>query len=200
MFTGIIEALGKVERIENEGTNIHFTLKNPFVGELKIDQSIAHDGCCLTVDKLEEMTYRVTAIQETLEKTNLSKWAVGTEVNLERCTVVGGRLDGHIVQGHIDQVGRVKSIQNLEGSHLITIEYKENLNFTTVEQGSISLNGISLTVARNAQNEFSVAIIPYTWENTNLRNLNVGDEVNLEFDIIGKYVAKLIRNANENHH
>lgn len=195
MFTGIIEALGRVEKIEKEETNVHFTLSCPFVEELKIDQSVAHNGCCLTVDRLENNTYRVTAIQETLLKTNLGKWEVGTEVNLERCVQMNARLDGHIVQGHIDQIGLVKSIENKEGSHYITIEYDDIQGFTTVAQGSIAVNGISLTVASSGENAFSVAIIPYTWEHTNLRNLKVGDEVNLEFDIIGKYVAKLLQKS-----
>lgn len=192
MFTGIIEAIGKVENIEKTGTNIHFTMSCPFTDELKIDQSLAHNGCCLTIDKLENQKYRVTAIQETLEKTNLGNWEIGTEVNLERCVLMNGRLDGHIVQGHIDQIGLVKSIENLNGSHLITIEYSESKSFTTVPQGSITLDGISLTVAHSGENKFSVAIIPYTWEHTNLKNLEIGSKVNLEFDIIGKYVAKLL--------
>lgn len=195
MFTGIVEALGKVENIEKNGQNIHFTMSCPFVEELKIDQSLAHNGCCLTVDKLENQQYRVTAIAETLEKTNLSEWQVGTYVNLERCTLVGGRLDGHIVQGHIDQIGVVKSIEDRQGSNYITIGYEEKNNFTTVAQGSITVNGISLTVAFSGENEFAVAIIPYTWEHTNMKDTKVGDKVNLEFDIIGKYVAKLMQKS-----
>lgn len=193
MFTGIIESLGKVVKLEKNETNIHFTMSCDFVEELKIDQSIAHDGCCLTVDKLEQGYYRVTAIQETLEKTNLKSWKVGTEVNLERCVQINARLDGHIVQGHIDQIGEVKSIENKNGSYYITISYEDINSFTTVAQGSITVNGISLTVAYSGNNEFAVAIIPYTWENTNLKNLKAGDKVNLEFDIIGKYVAKLMQ-------
>lgn len=195
MFTGIIEALGKVENIEKNGTNIHFTMSCPFTQDLKIDQSLAHDGCCLTVDKIENGNYRVTAINETLEKTNLSSWKVGTEVNLERCVQMNARLDGHIVQGHIDQTGKVKSIENKNGSHYITIQYEDINAFTTVAQGSITVNGISLTVAHSGENEFGVAIIPYTWENTNLKNLKENDKVNLEFDIIGKYVAKLMKKS-----
>lgn len=193
MFTGIIESLGKVVKLEKNETNIHFTMSCDFVEELKIDQSVAHDGCCLTVDKLEQGYYRVTAIQETLEKTNLKSWEVGTEVNLERCVQINARLDGHIVQGHVDQIGEVKSIENKNGSYYITICYEDINSFTTVAQGSITVNGISLTVAYSGNNEFAVAIIPYTWENTNLKNLKVGDKVNLEFDIIGKYVAKLMQ-------
>ena len=195
MFTGIIEIIGKVENIEKTGTNIHFTMSCPFTNELKIDQSLAHNGCCLTIDQLENNQYRVTAIQETIEKTNLGDWKIGTEVNLERCVLMNGRLDGHIVQGHIDQVGHIKSIENQNGSYLITVGYTESKNFTTVPQGSITLDGISLTVAHSGENEFSVAIIPYTWEHTNLKNLNVGSRVNLEFDIIGKYVAKLLHQS-----
>ena len=193
MFTGIIEALGRVEIIKKEGTNIHYTLSSSFVDELKIDQSISHDGCCLTVDELKGNQYRVTAILETLNKTSLGYWKVGTEVNLERCVQMNARLDGHIVQGHVDEVGEIKSIEDKGGSFYITISYEGKNNFTTVAQGSIAVNGISLTVAYSGETEFAVAIIPYTWENTNLRNLKVGDKVNLEFDIIGKYVAKLLK-------
>lgn len=191
MFTGIIEATGKVEAIEKYGTNVRFTMSCPFTHELKIDQSIAHNGCCLTVEGLSEGRYSVVAIQETLDKTNLGQWQVGTEVNLERCTILNARLDGHIVQGHIDQTGTVALIENKDGSYHIHIRYDEQ-DFTTVAQGSITLNGISLTVAQSGVGEFAVAIIPYTWENTNLKDLKIGDKVNLEFDIIGKYVAKLL--------
>ncbi len=193
MFTGIIEATGRVENIEKEGTNILFTMGCPFTKELKIDQSVSHDGCCLTVYDIENQQYKIAAIHETLEKTNLGNWEIGTEVNLERCVLMNGRLDGHIVQGHVDQTGVVKSIENKNGSHLITIEHSEKDGFVTVPQGSIAVNGISLTVAYSGENEFSVAIIPYTWEHTNLKHLSAGDRVNLEFDVIGKYIAKLIR-------
>ena len=193
MFTGIIEATGRVENIEKEGTNILFTMSCPFTKELKIDQSISHDGCCLTVYDIENQQYKIAAIHETLEKTNLGNWKIGTEVNLERCVLMNGRLDGHIVQGHVDQTGVVKSIENKNGSHLITIEHSEKDRFVTVPQGSIAVNGISLTVAYSGEDEFSVAIIPYTWEHTNLKHLSTGDRVNLEFDVIGKYIAKLIR-------
>ena len=165
----------------------------PFTDELKIDQSLSHNGCCLTIEKIENQRYGVTAIQETLEKTNLGSWKIGTKVNLERCVLMNGRLDGHIVQGHVDQTGTIKSIENLNGSHYITITYTEKDGFTTVPQGSITVDGISLTVAHSGENEFSVAIIPYTWEHTNLKNLEIGSRVNLEFDIIGKYVAKLMK-------
>ena len=193
MFTGIIEATGRVENIEKEGANILFTMSSPFTKELKIDQSVSHDGCCLTVYDIDNQQYKIAAIHETLEKTNLGNWEIGTEVNLERCVLMNGRLDGHIVQGHVDQTGVVKSIENKNGSHLITIEHSEKDGFVTIPQGSIAVNGISLTVAHSGENEFSVAIIPYTWEHTNLKHLSAGDRVNLEFDVIGKYIAKLIR-------
>lgn len=193
MFTGIIEATGVVEKMERQESNIEFTLSCPFTQELKIDQSLAHNGCCLTVVKIEGDQYTVTAINETLEKTNLGSWEVGSVVNLERCMVMNGRLDGHIVQGHVDKTGEVFAIENKDGSYYITIRYEEGGAFTTVPQGSITVNGISLTVANSADNQFSVAIIPYTWEHTNMRNIKVGDKVNLEFDIIGKYVAKLMK-------
>ena len=193
MFTGIVEATATVENIETMGTSVHFTMSCPFTDELKIDQSLSHNGCCLTIEKIENQRYGVTAIQETLEKTNLGSWKIGTKVNLERCVLMNGRLDGHIVQGHVDQTGTIKSIENLNGSHYITITYTEKDGFTTVPQGSITVDGISLTVAHSGENEFSVAIIPYTWEHTNLKNLEIGSRVNLEFDIIGKYVAKLMK-------
>lgn len=193
MFTGIIEAVGVVENIQNDGGNIHFTLSCPFNQELKVDQSLAHNGCCLTVVEVKEDQYKVTAINETLEKTNLGAWEKGTVVNLERCMMMNGRLDGHIVQGHVDHTGFVKSIENKDGSFLVTIEYDaSNSDFVTVPQGSITVNGISLTVAKSDENAFSVAIIPYTWEFTNMQYLKIGDQVNLEFDIIGKYVSKLM--------
>ena len=193
MFTGIVEATATVENIETMGTSVHFTMSCPFTDELKIDQSLSHNGCCLTIEKIENQRYGVTAIQETLEKTNLGNWKIGMEVNIERCVLMNGRLDGHIVQGHVDQTGTIKSIENLNGSHYITITYTEKDGFTTVPQGSITVDGISLTVAHSGENEFSVAIIPYTWEHTNLKNLEIGSKVNLEFDIIGKYVAKLMK-------
>ncbi len=199
MFTGIIEAVGVIEEIQGNGSNIDFTLSCPFTDELKIDQSLAHNGCCLTVVKTEGHQYIVTAIQETLEKTNLGKWQVGTVVNLERCMKMDGRLDGHIVQGHVDKTGEVLSIENKDGSYYITISYDNaDGSFVTVPQGSITVNGISLTVAHSADSQFSVAIIPYTWEFTNMKHLKTGDKVNLEFDIIGKYIAKLINKQNVN--
>lgn len=198
MFTGIIEAVGIIEKIEENGSNIDFTLTCPFTSELKIDQSLAHNGCCLTVVKIEGDQYVVTAIHETLEKTNLGKWEQGTVVNLERCMKMDGRLDGHIVQGHVDKTGEVVNIENKDGSYFITISYDNNGGFVTVPQGSITVNGISLTVAKSEDHQFSVAIIPYTWEFTNMQYLRKGDKVNLEFDIIGKYIARLINKQNVN--
>ena len=192
MFTGIIEAMGRVEEIEKKGTNINFVLSSPFTSELKIDQSVAHNGCCLTIVDIAGDRYTVNAIDETLEKTNLGSWQVGSLINLERCMQMGGRLDGHIVQGHIDRTGVVEGIENKDGSYFVSISYDESREYTTVPQGSITVNGVSLTVAQTGSHSFSVALIPYTWEHTNLHLLKIGDSVNLEFDIIGKYVAKLM--------
>lgn len=191
MFTGIIEQLGTIKSIEKEGENIHFTLVAEFTQELKIDQSVAHNGCCLTVVQLDENQYTVTAIQETLIKTNLSEWKVGTKVNLERCMVMNGRLDGHIVQGHVDTTAKCIGIENKDGSWKFTFDYSSN--DVTVEKGSITINGTSLTVVDSKENQFSVHIIPYTYEFTNFHQLEIGSTVNLEFDIIGKYVAKMMR-------
>lgn len=190
MFTGIIEQLGVVKHIEHEGENVHFTMSAPFTNELKIDQSVAHNGCCLTVVKIDGDDYTVTAIQETMQKTNLGDWNVGTKVNLERCMVMNGRLDGHIVQGHVDTTAVCASIEDQDGSWKYTFRYTTNQ--VTVEKGSATINGTSLTVVDSKDNEFSVCIIPYTYEYTNFHTLKIGDKVNLEFDIIGKYVAKLM--------
>ncbi|MBK0402926.1 riboflavin synthase [Adhaeribacter sp. BT258] len=193
MFTGIIETLGTVKNIRTEGTNKHFTLTAPFVQELKIDQSVAHNGVCLTVVAIENDTYTVTAIDETLQKTNLSFLAENDTVNLERCMPATGRFDGHIVQGHVDQTAICKSIEDQNGSWVFTFEYDVSQGNITVEKGSVCVNGISLTVVNSKENVFSVAIIPYTFEHTNLHTIKVGDTVNLEFDIIGKYIARILK-------
>ncbi|MDX1446825.1 riboflavin synthase [Lishizhenia sp.] len=190
MFTGIVEALGEVKKIEHEGENVHFTLSCPFTSELKIDQSLAHNGCCLTVVAIDGNQYVVTAIKETLEKTNLGELKEGSEVNLERCMQMNGRLDGHIVQGHVDTTAECLSIEDQDGSWMFTFQY--NSDDLTVEKGSVTVNGVSLTVVNSKQNEFSVCIIPYTLEHTSFKNIKVGDTANLEFDIIGKYVAKMM--------
>lgn len=192
MFTGIIEGLGEVKAIQKEGENIHFTIEGPFTHELQIDQSVAHNGCCLTVVEINNNEYVVTAILETLNKTNLGDWTVGTKVNLERCMVMNGRLDGHIVQGHVDTTAKLIDIEDQDGSWRFTFQY--NSDDITVEKGSVTVNGTSLTVVDSKENEFSVHIIPYTYEHTNFHMLKIGDRINLEFDIIGKYVAKLMKN------
>jgi len=191
MFTGIIEQLGTVTKIVKDEENIHFTLSTEFVNELKIDQSVAHNGCCLTVVELDSNEYTVTAILETLKKTNLSEWSVGTKVNLERCMIMNGRLDGHIVQGHVDSTAKCIAIDNQNGSWKFTFVYQGS--DVTVEKGSVTINGTSLTVVDSKEKQFSVHIIPYTFEYTNFHQLEVGQTVNLEFDIIGKYVAKMMQ-------
>lgn len=190
MFTGIIEQLGQVKDIKKEGENIHFTIHSNFTNELKIDQSVAHNGACLTVVEIKEDEYVVTAIHETLEKTNLGEWKTGTKVNLERCMIMNGRLDGHIVQGHVDTTAICIGIEDQKGSWKYTFRYTSNQ--ITVEKGSVTVNGVSLTVVDSKEQEFSVCIIPYTFEHTNFHQLNIGDKINLEFDIIGKYVAKMM--------
>jgi riboflavin synthase len=190
MFIGIIEQLGVVTAVRREASNVHFTLEAAFTHELKIDQSVAHNGCCLTVVDIQGTSYTVTAIQETLDKTNLGTWQEGTKVNLERCMLMNGRLDGHIVQGHVDTTAECISIEDQQGSWKYTFRYTTDQ--VTVEKGSVTVNGTSLTVVDSKAHEFSVCIIPYTFEHTNFHTLRVGDTVNLEFDIIGKYVAKLI--------
>lgn len=188
MFTGIIEQIGEVRNITKEEQNVHFTIQADFTNELKVDQSVAHNGCCLTVVSISENQYVVTAIHETLLKTNLGSWKIGTQVNLERCLQYNGRLDGHIVQGHVDTTAMCTSIEDQEGSWKYTFEYKTD--DLTVEKGSIAINGTSLTVVDSEKGFFSVCIIPYTFEHTNFKDLKIGDHVNLEFDILGKYVAK----------
>ena len=191
MFTGIIESLGEVVNIKNEGTNVHFTVKSDFTQELKIDQSVAHNGVCLTVVSLNKDKYVVTAIQETLQKTNLNSLTVNDLVNLERGMKLGDRLDGHIVQGHVDQTGKCIAIKEENGSWIFTFQYDETLGNITIEKGSITVNGTSLTVVNSKTNSFSVAIIPYTYENTIFKHIKIDDLINLEFDVIGKYVARL---------
>lgn len=190
MFSGIIEALGRVEGIVKEGSNVHFQISGPFTQELKIDQSVAHNGACLTVVKIEGHNYTVTAIDETLKKTNLGELKVGSIVNLERCIQLGDRIDGHMVQGHVDTTARCIERRDNDGSWEFAFEYAANKEHVTVPKGSITVNGVSLTVVKSEIQTFSVAIIPYTYENTNFHKLQVGDTVNLEFDIIGKYVAR----------
>lgn len=192
MFTGIIETLGKVIEINKNLSNIDFLIASDLAGELKIDQSVAHNGVCLTVVNIGDNTHTVTAISETLQKSNLGELQIGDTINLERCMLMNARLDGHLVQGHVDTTAICTEVLETDGSWLYTFEYEKDDRHQTVEKGSICVNGISLTVVNSMQNKFSVAIIPYTYENTNLKYIMVGDIVNLEFDIIGKYVAKLM--------
>ncbi len=192
MFTGIIETLGKVEKLEKEGGNLHLTVSSNITSELKIDQSVAHNGVCLTVVALEGQQYTVTAIEETLNKTNLGELAMGDAINLERAMVLGARLDGHIVQGHVDQTAICTSISEQDGSWVFGFEYDSKLNNVTIEKGSITVDGVSLTVVDSKKDSFSVAIIPYTYEQTRFHTYKVGSTVNLEFDVIGKYVARLL--------
>ena len=191
MFTGIIETLGIVKDIVKEEENLHLTITSSITNELKIDQSVAHNGVCLTVVGIENESYTVTAIKETIDKTNVGDWKINDIVNLERAMKLGDRLDGHIVQGHVDQVGLCKSVEETDGSWKFTFEYDAALNNITIEKGSITVNGVSLTVVNSKINEFSVAIIPYTFEHTNFKSFKIGTKINLEFDVIGKYVAKL---------
>ena len=191
MFTGIIEDLGVVESLEQEQTNLHLTIKSILASALKIDQSVSHNGVCLTVVDLTPSTYTVTAIKETLDKTNLNGLKIGDVVNLERGLKLGARLDGHMVQGHVDQVGECIGIETQDGSWVYSFEYDEALGNVTIEKGSVTVNGVSLTVVNSKNNGFSVAIIPYTYEHTNFHTFEVGTVVNLEFDVIGKYVTRL---------
>lgn len=194
MFTGIVEGVGKLIKAEKEQSNLHLWIEADFCDELKIDQSVAHNGVCLTVVDFKDGLYKVTAIEETLRKTNFNTLKNGDLINLERCLQYNGRIDGHIVQGHVDQTGKVVSIENQNGSFFVTVEYDEvSSGNVTVEKGSICLNGISLTVVDSKVGQFSVAIIPYTWEFTNLNQVKVGDTMNLEFDILGKYVKRLFQ-------
>jgi len=199
MFSGIVEEAGKVVAINRDQENYHFTLTCSFVNELKIDQSLSHNGVCLTVVEInrEKKTYTVTAIKETIQKTNLGFWEVGSEVNLERSMMMNGRLDGHIVQGHVDQTAMCKNIEEADGSWYFTFEYeidkeKAKQGYMTVEKGSVTVNGVSLTVVNSKENSFQVAIIPFTYEHTNFHTFKIGSIVNIEFDIIGKYLSKLL--------
>jgi len=191
MFTGIIETVGKIEQLVHDEGNLHLEIGNPLSNELQIDQSVSHNGICLTVVEIKEQSYVVTAIQETLDKTNLKNVKIGSLINLERAMKLGDRLDGHIVQGHVDGTAVCTNIRDANGSWVFTFKYNIP-EFSTVEKGSITVNGVSLTVVDSKKDSFSVAIIPYTYENTNFHQLKEGDQVNLEFDIIGKYVKNLM--------
>jgi riboflavin synthase len=193
MFTGIIESLGIVKNIVQEGENYHITIESDFTKELKIDQSVAHDGVCLTTVHVSGNEYTVTAIKETLDKSNFKFLEIGKTINLERAMILGARLDGHIVQGHVDQTAICTGVSEEDGSWFFDFEYDTTLNNITIEKGSITINGVSLTVVNSKENTFSVAIIPYTFEHTNFHTFKKGTVVNLEFDVIGKYVAKLLK-------
>ena len=190
MFTGIIEQLAEVVALKKEGGNLHISLKSTITSELKIDQSVAHNGVCLTVIGIDGDNYTITAIKETLEKSNLGLLEVGSKLNLERCLQMDGRFDGHMVQGHVDQRAKCTEIKEENGSHLFTFEHKQSDNIT-VEKGSVCVNGVSLTVVKSKETSFSVAIIPYTFEHTNFQNIAIGNTVNIEFDILEKYIAKM---------
>lgn len=190
MFTGIIEALGKVKSVTKDRSNIHFEMESAISAELKIDQSVSHNGVCLTVVEIGADWHRVTAVDETLRRTNLGDWQPGTLVNLERCLPMGGRLDGHIVQGHVDELVECVEVTETGGSWKYTFRFRPEQAGLLVDKGSVCLNGVSLTVVSPGNDSFSVAIIPYTWEHTNFKTLQVGDRVNIEFDILGKYVAR----------
>ena len=191
MFTGIIENMADVVDVKPNKNNLDILFKSDLLFELKVDQSISHNGVCLTVADISNETYLVNVVKETIDKSNFNSIRVGDMVNVERSMMLNDRLDGHIVQGHVDQIAECLSIDEQGGSYVMTFKYKKSENIT-VEKGSICVNGISLTVCNSQENTFSVAIIPYTWDNTNLKNINVGDTVNLEFDIVGKYIAKLL--------
>tara|TARA_B100001175_G_C19496598_1_gene635695 strand:- start:1509 stop:2153 length:645 start_codon:yes stop_codon:yes gene_type:complete len=191
MFTGIIETLAVISKLEKDKGNLTITLKTKLASEFKIDQSVSHNGICLTVVHVLRDQYTVTAIEETIEKSTIGSWRVGDIINLERAMKIGDRLDGHMIQGHVDQVGECSQVLEKNGSWMFTIQYAKSNN-VTVEKGSIAINGISLTVVNSNENSFSVAIIPYTYEYTNFKNLKIGDCVNLEFDILGKYLAKML--------
>ncbi|MBK8845663.1 MAG: riboflavin synthase [Bacteroidetes bacterium] len=193
MFTGIVENIGKVVALRSEQSNLHITIESSFTDELKIDQSIAHNGACLTVVEIIGAQYGVTAIDETLKKTNLGLLQIGDIINLERCLLANARIDGHIVQGHVDTTASVTKVENMQGSWNFFFEYPPQPEYLTVSKGSICVNGVSLTVVDSGINTFSVSIIPYTFENTGFKFLKEGDMVNIEFDILGKYIAKLYK-------
>lgn len=202
MFTGIIEFLGEVKAIRKEGSNIHFDIQAPFSDPIQVDQSIAHDGVCLTVTAIQHQSpekgasYSVTAVEETLDKTSLGTWAVGRSINLERCMKIGDRLDGHFVQGHVDTVGQVLEIQQREGSWIYNIGFPQKYAQLLVDKGSICVNGVSLTVIDALQDRFTLTIIPFTYEHTSFQHLQTGDRVNLEFDILGKYILRMLESRN----
>ncbi|HRZ31539.1 MAG TPA: riboflavin synthase [Flavobacterium sp.] len=191
MFTGIIETLGIIKDIQREGNNLHVSVSSSITSELKIDQSLAHNGICLTVVAIKNDVYKVTAIKETIDKTTIGNWKIGDLINLERAMKLDARLDGHLVQGHVDQIGVCNAVKESNGSWYFTFEYDSKPNNITIEKGSITVNGVSLTVVNSKQKEFSVAVIPYTFEHTNFQTFKVGTKINLEFDVIGKYVAQL---------
>ncbi|NND61834.1 MAG: riboflavin synthase [Flavobacteriaceae bacterium] len=191
MFTGIIESIGEIVELKEEGENLHIRVKSELSPELKVDQSVSHNGVCLTVVEVNEDNYVVTAISETLDKSNLGKLRLHSKVNLERAMKLGDRLDGHIVQGHVDQTGVCSEIENKDGSWIFTFNYSNSFGNITIEKGSITVNGVSLTVVNSKSESFSVAIIPYTYDNTNFHSLKKGDTVNLEFDVVGKYLKRL---------
>jgi riboflavin synthase len=196
MFTGIIEATGTLELITAEGSNLHLEISSPISHELKVDQSVAHNGICLTVTETSAGKHQVTAVNETIAKTSISRWVPGMRINLERCMQVNARLDGHLVQGHVDTTGVVKSVVSLQGSHEIVIDYlRPEFSGLLVLHGSVCVNGISLTVAALDETHFKLAIIPYTWEHTDCKNLKAGDSVNIEFDILGKYILRNLKLA-----
>jgi len=190
MFTGIIEQLAKIVSLKSEGENLYISCKSAITQEMKIDQSVAHNGVCLTVVNIKDEVYTVTAIKETLDKTNLSELQIGDVINIERCMKLGDRFDGHMVQGHVDQTATCIQVKEEKGSKVFTFKHKESDNMT-VEKGSVCVNGASLTVVNSKDTSFSIAIIPYTFEHTNFKNLKIGDTVNIEFDILGKYIAKM---------
>lgn len=191
MFTGIIESLGIIKNIAKDQGNLHLSISSSITSELKIDQSVAHNGICLTVVKIDGDTYTVTAIDETIQKTNIAQWKVGQKVNLERAMKLGDRLDGHLVQGHVDQTGICQNVEEKNGSWFFTFSYETGKGNITIEKGSITVNGVSLTVVNSSNGVFSVAIIPYTYEHTNFHQIKPEDTINLEFDVIGKYLYKL---------